>query len=66
MFITDKNREWYISRLVENQKHTHTEEQIRREVEENPQILEDFAEHLANDYCETTIKLRSCEGKYYE
>lgn len=47
-WINDGNREMWIKRLASNQKHTHTEEEIRKMVDKDPQILEDFAD----DYCD--------------
>ena len=47
--INDDNKEFYIGRLVYNQRHTHSEEEIRKDVEDNPNILEDFAEWYTND-----------------
>lgn len=47
--VNDSNREFYTERLVYNQRKTHTEEEIRENVEGDPSILEDFAEWYTND-----------------
>lgn len=46
--VSDVNREKYIKLMVKNYRHTKTEEQIRKEIEENPDMLEDFAGYIDN------------------
>lgn len=49
-WITNSNREMWIKRLAFNQRHTHTEEEIRKDVEKDPQILEDFAANYVDNW----------------
>lgn len=51
-WISDFNREMWIKRLAFNQRHTHTEEEIREMVEKDPEILEDFASDYFDNWRE--------------
>jgi len=47
-WITDNNREQYIKRMARYFKRTITEEQLRKNIEKDPTILEDFVDYLEN------------------
>lgn len=46
--INSDNKEYYIKRMVRHFKSSHTEEELRKNIEGDPSILEDFAEYLVN------------------
>lgn len=48
--VNDNNKEYYIKRMARHFAKTHTEEELRKNIEGDPSILEDFAEYCANDY----------------
>lgn len=48
MLVNDRNRESLIKSMVKHYSATKTEEEIRNEIANNPQILEGYAEWRAN------------------
>lgn len=66
MSIVNKdNKEQITKRMIRHYADTKTEEEIRKQIEENPRVLEDFAEYEANRNYEE-IELRSYRNIYYE
>ena len=49
-WINDKNREYYIRRMARHFKRTTTEEELRKNIEKDPTILEDFVDYLVDSY----------------
>lgn len=47
-WITDNNREKYIKIMASHFKRTITEEQLRKNIEKDPTILDDFVDYLEN------------------
>lgn len=47
-WINSSNKEYYIKLMARHYKHTKTEEEIRKEVEDDPTVLEGFVEFLAD------------------
>lgn len=45
-WINDNNREMWIAKFAFNQRFTHTEEEIRKMVDDDPQVLEDFVDNV--------------------
>lgn len=48
-WITDRNREDYIKLMAHHFRDTITEDELRKEVEEDPTKLEDFVDWLEDD-----------------
>lgn len=63
MLITKENKQAYIESMARYYKKS--VEQITKEVEAEPDRLEGWAEHLANDFVETKV-FRKVGNKYYE
>ena len=63
--INEKNRDYYLRRMVNHYRRYKSEEEIIKSVEEDPERLEGFAEYIDNQGYET-IRLRKCENRYYE
>lgn len=50
-WITDKNREYFIKRMARHFKYDEKEErELRKRIEQDPTILEDFVDYLVNEY----------------
>lgn len=64
MLVTKENRDYYIKRMARH--YGNTIEEIEESVKDNPERLEGFAEHLANDYEDDRPSHRNYGGKYYE
>lgn len=47
-WITDNNREKYIKIMARHFKRTITEEQLRKNIEKDSTILDDFVDYLEN------------------
>ena len=47
-WITDNNREKYIKIMDRHFKRTITEEQLRKNIEKDPTILDEFVDYLEN------------------
>lgn len=45
-WINDNNREKYIKLMVKHFRKTTTEEKLRKEIEADPTVLEDFVDYL--------------------
>lgn len=58
-----EDKEYYIKRMAIHFKKD--EEQIRKEVKERPEILEGYAEHLANDLNDERTSHRHYRNNYY-
>lgn len=56
--VNDSNREKYIKLMAKHYSHTKTEEQIRKEIEENPETLEGFVDYLEDGGCVSSIWIR--------
>lgn len=48
VWITDTNREYFIKRMARHFKKTTTEEELRKNIEKDPTILEDFVDYLVD------------------
>lgn len=55
-WVNEFNREQYTKRMVKHYKNTKSESEIRKLVDKNPQLLDDFVDYLANDYEEVHVK----------
>jgi len=64
MLVNKDNRQKYIQSLARSTKKP--VELIELEVERNPDILEGWAEHLANDFDNTRRYIKHYKEKYYE
>lgn len=64
MLVNKENKQKYIQSLARH--YNKTIEQVEKEVEENPDILEGWAEHLANDFEDLPSYHRNYGNKYYE
>lgn len=47
-WINDNNREKYIKLMAKHFRKTTTEEKLRKEIEADPTVLEDFVDYLAD------------------
>jgi len=47
--VNKDNKEHYIKLMARHFKHSSTEEEIRQQVKNDPAVLEDFVEWLANE-----------------
>lgn len=56
--VNDSNREKYIKLMAKHYSHTKTEEQIRKEIEENPETLEGFVDYLEDGGRVISIQIR--------
>jgi len=63
--INEKNRDYYLRRMINHYRRYKSEEEIIKNVKENPEVLEGFAEYVDNLGYEV-VKLRKCENTYYE
>ena len=64
MLVNKENRQKYIQSLARSTNKS--VELIELEVERNPDILEGWAEHLANDFDNTSRYIKHYRNNYYE
>ena len=64
MLVNKENKQKYIQSYARH--FNKTIQQVEKEVEENPEKLEGWAEHLANDFEELPNYHKSYRNKYYE
>ena len=64
MLVNDNNREDYLHRMASHYGYDIIK--LRKQVKDNPDILEGYAEHLANDFEDTPRNHRHYESTYYE
>ena len=64
MLVNKDNEEYYIKSMARHYKKS--EEQIRKEMKENKELLEGYAEYLNDLADEPTRSFRHYGSKYYE